>query len=134
MLDENLKLGMLQRSMYHYYQPICKEYGFFESFPAGISHGLNVLSGYIEDLKYVFTREGANSVGSFGAIGSMLAFMNILPIPALDGGHTLFILYEIIFRRKPSERFLERAELIGMGLLILLMIWAVKNDIVNFLL
>ena len=64
----------------------------------------------------------------------MLAFMNILPIPALDGGHTLFILYEIIFRRKPSERFLERAELIGMGLLILLMIWAVKNDIVNFLL
>ena len=86
------------------------EYGFFESFPAGIKYGCNVLSGYVGDMKYIFSAEGAKSLGGFGAIGSMfpdvwnwhkfwlmtaflsiiLAFMNILPIPALDGGHVLF--------------------------------------------
>ena len=59
--------------------------------------------------------------------------MNILPIPALDGGHVLFLLYEIIFRRKPSENFMEKAQIVGMSLLLLLMLYAVFNDAVRFL-
>ena len=129
------------------------EYGFFESFPAGIALGVNTLKGYVNDMKYVFTKEGAKSVGGFGTIGSIfpsvwdwhrfwemtaflsiiLAFMNILPIPALDGGHVLFLLYEIIARRKPSDKFMERAQMVGMILLFGLLIWANFNDVVRFL-
>ena len=129
------------------------EYGFFESFPAGIALGVNTLKGYVNDMKYVFTKEGAKSVGGFGTIGSIfpkvwdwhrfwemtaflsiiLAFMNILPIPALDGGHVLFLLYEIIARRKPSDKFMERAQMAGMILLFALLIWANFNDVVRFL-
>ena len=129
------------------------EYGFFESFPAGIKYGCNVLSGYVGDMKYIFSAEGAKSLGGFGAIGSMfpdvwnwhkfwlmtaflsiiLAFMNILPIPALDGGHVLFLLYEMITRRKPSENFMIRAEYIGIGILMLLMIVATLNDVLRWI-
>ena len=129
------------------------EYGFFDSFPAGIALGVNTLKGYVNDMKYVFTKEGAKSVGGFGTIGSIfpsvwdwhrfwemtaflsiiLAFMNILPIPALDGGHVLFLLYEIIARRKPSDKFMERAQMVGMILLFGLLIWANFNDVVRFL-
>ena len=129
------------------------EYGFFESFPAGIALGVNTLKGYVNDMKYVFTKEGAKSVGGFGTIGSIfpsvwdwhrfwemtaflsiiLAFMNILPIPALDGGHVLFLLYEIIARRKPSDKFMERAQMVGMILLFALLIYANFNDVVKFL-
>lgn len=63
----------------------------------------------------------------------MLAFMNILPIPALDGGHVVFLLYEIITRRKPSEKFMVRAEYVGITILILLMIFANLNDILRWL-
>ena len=112
-----------------------------------------MLRGYVDDLKYVFTSEGAKSLGGFGAIGSLfpaqwdwmmfwrmtaflsiiLAFMNILPIPALDGGHVLFLLYEMITGRKPSENFMIRAEYVGFGILILLMIVANLNDILRWL-
>ena len=129
------------------------EYGFFESFPAGIKYGCNVLSGYVGNMKYIFSAEGAKSLGGFGAIGSMfpdvwnwhkfwlmtaflsiiLAFMNILPIPALDGGHVLFLLYEMITRRKPSENFMIRAEYIGIGILMLLMIVANLNDVLRWI-
>jgi regulator of sigma E protease len=129
------------------------EYGFFDSFPAGIALGVNTLKGYVNDMKYVFTKEGAKSVGGFGTIGSIfpsvwdwhrfwemtaflsiiLAFMNILPIPALDGGHVLFLLYEIIARRKPSDKFMERAQMVGMILLFGLLIWANFNDVLRFL-
>ena len=129
------------------------EYGFFESFPAGIKYGCNVLSGYVGDMKYIFSAEGAKSLGGFGAIGNMfpdtwnwhkfwlmtaflsiiLAFMNILPIPALDGGHVLFLLYEMITRRKPSENFMIRAEYIGIGILMLLMIVANLNDVLRWI-
>ena len=129
------------------------EYSFFESFPAGVSLGVNTLKGYVNDMKYVFTKEGAKSVGGFGTIGSIfpkvwdwhrfwemtaflsiiLAFMNILPIPALDGGHVLFLLYEIIARRKPSDKFMEYAQMAGMILLFALLIWANFNDVVRFL-
>ena len=128
-------------------------YGFFESFPAGVALGVNTLKGYVNDMKYVFTKEGAKSVGGFAIIGSIfpkvwdwqrfwemtaflsiiLAFMNILPIPALDGGHVLFLLYEIIARRKPSDKFLEYAQMVGMFLLFGLLIWANFNDVLRFL-
>lgn len=130
------------------------DYGFFESFPAGVKYGCKVLSGYVGDMKYLFSAEGAKSLGGFGAIGSLfpsqwdwhsfwlmtaflsiiLAFMNILPIPALDGGHVLFLLYEMIARRKPSENFMIYAEYIGIGVLLLLMVMANLNDILRFLL
>ena len=128
-------------------------YGFFESFPAGVTLGVNTLKGYVNDMKYVFTKEGAKSIGGFGTLGSIfpevwdwhrfwsmtaflsiiLAFMNILPIPALDGGHVLFLLYEIIARRKPSDKFMEYAQMGGMILLFGLLIWANFNDILRFL-
>lgn len=129
------------------------DYGFFESFPAGVKYGCKVLSGYVGDMKYLFSAEGAKSLGGFGAIGSLfpsqwdwhsfwlmtaflsiiLAFMNILPIPALDGGHVLFLLYEMVARRKPSENFMIYAEYIGIGVLLLLMVMANLNDILRFL-
>ena len=151
--DGNLSLGIISYKALAAYQPVTIEYGFFESFPAGIKYGWHVLASYVEDLKYVFTAEGAKSLGGFGAIGSLfpatwdwhrfwemtaflsiiLAFMNILPIPALDGGHVLFLLYEMITRRKPSEDFLVKAEYVGFGLLILLMVIANLNDILRWL-
>jgi regulator of sigma E protease len=152
-LTPDLKVGFFVKSIAGLYQPVTKEYGFFESFPAGIKYGWNVLSGYVGDMKYVFTADGAKSLGGFGAIGSLfppmwdwylfwkmtaflsiiLAFMNILPIPALDGGHVLFLIYEMITRRKPSETFMIRAEYVGFGILILLMVVANLNDILRWL-
>ena len=135
------------------YEPTELTYSFLESFPAGVALGVNTLKGYVNDMKYVFTKEGAKSVGGFATIGSIfpkmwdwqrfwemtaflsiiLAFMNILPIPALDGGHVLFLLYEIIARRKPSDKFLEYAQMVGMFLLFALLIWANFNDVLRFL-
>ena len=100
----------------------------------------------------MFTKEGANSLGGFGTIGSIfpsiwnweafwemtaflsiiLAFMNILPIPALDGGHVLFLLYEVIARRKPNEKFMEYAQITGMVLLFALLLYANLNDVIRF--
>ena len=152
-LNGDLTLGVGKTYLGTYYKPVKLEYGFFESFPAGAVYGVNVLRGYVDDMKYVFTADGAKSLGGFGAIGSLfppvwdwmmfwrmtaflsiiLAFMNILPIPALDGGHVLFLLYEMITRRKPSENFLIRAEYVGFGILILLMVVANLNDILRWL-
>jgi regulator of sigma E protease len=153
MLTPDLKLGFVVKSIAALYKPVTVEYGFLESIPAGIKYGWHVLASYVDDLKYVFTAEGAKSLGGFGAIGSLfppmwdwymfwkmtaflsiiLAFMNILPIPALDGGHVLFLLYEMITRRKPSENFMIKAEYIGFGILILLMVVANLNDILRWL-
>ncbi len=149
--DSLYKVGVLKNALS--YKQTRLSYGFFESFPAGIAMGVNTLKGYVNDMKYVFTKEGAKSVGGFGTIGSIfpkvwdwhrfwemtallsiiLAFMNILPIPALDGGHVLFLLYEIITRRKPSDKFMERAQVVGMFLLFALLIWANFNDLLRFL-
>lgn len=152
-LTPDLKLGFAARSLASLYKPVTVKYGFLESFPAGASYGVGVLKGYVEDLKYLFSADGAKSLGGFGAIGSLfpatwdwymfwkmtaflsiiLAFMNILPIPVLDGGHVLFLLYEIITRRKPSETFMIRAEYAGFAILILLMVVANLNDILRWL-
>ena len=150
-VDSTFKLGVMPRSLG--YTPVVHEYSFLESFPAGVKYGCNVLKGYVSDFKYVFSSEGAKSVGMFGTIGSMfpsvwdwhrfwlmtaflsivLAFMNILPIPALDGGHVLFLLVEVITGRKPSDKFLEYAQMVGMIILLGLFLLATYNDITRFL-
>lgn len=147
--DANFLMGV---TVAQPYTPATKEYGFFASIPAGIAYGWNTLKGYVSDFKYVFTKEGASSLGGFGTIGSlfpaqwdwysfwmmtafisiMLAFMNILPIPALDGGHLMFLLFEMITGRKPNDKFMERVQIIGMVLLFGLMIYANFNDILRF--
>lgn len=145
-------MGVLLKSPDQLYSPVTKKYGFFESFPAGIRKGVATLKGYVSDMKYVFTKEGASSIGGFGTIGGLfpkvwdwqlfwertallsiiLAFMNILPIPMLDGGHVMFLLYEVVTRRKPSDKFLEYAQIAGMVALFGLLIYANGNDIFRF--
>lgn len=145
------KMGVFVTLPNDLYQTVTRKYGFFEAFPAGVMLGVNTLKGYVNDMKYVFTKEGATSLGGFGTIGSMfpavwdwqafwmktaflsiiLAFMNILPIPALDGGHVMFLLYEVIARRKPSDKFLEYAQMVGMFLLFALLLYANGNDIIR---
>lgn len=127
------------------------DYSLLEAIPAGIKYGWDILEMYVKQFRLVFTKEGAQSLGGFGAIGSMfpafwswyafwhmtaflsliLAFMNFLPIPALDGGYILFLLVEIITRRKPSDKFLERANEVGFWLLLALLIFANGNDILK---
>ena len=152
-LTPQLQLGFAPPQLYSLYEPVTKDYGFLESIPAVIKYGIEVLAGYVDDLKYVFSSDGAKSLGGFGTIGSLfpptwdwymfwnmtaflsiiLAFMNILPIPALDGGHVLFLIYEMVTGRKPSENFLIKAEYVGFGLVFLLLIVANLNDILRWL-
>lgn len=130
-----------------------KEYTLFESIPAGINKGVDRLTSYVSDFKYVFSAEGVKQMGGFASIASLyptsfnwyafwsitaflsviLAFMNILPIPALDGGHAMFELYEIIFKKKPSDKFKEKAQMVGMMFILFLMIYAQMNDVIRFL-
>lgn len=126
-------------------------YSLLQSVPRGIEMGTDKLTAYAKSMKMVFTKEGANSIGGFGSLGAIfpekwnwiafwniaaflsvaLAFMNILPIPALDGGHVLFLLYEVVTGRKPSDKFLEYAQITGMVILILLLVYANGMDIVR---
>ena len=151
--DNEARLGVGMTTIANYAKVTHIEHDLLSCIPAGCGYAINMLSGYVSDLKYVATKEGAKSLGGFGAIGSMfppvwdwymfwmmtaflsiiLAFMNILPIPALDGGHVMFLLYEMIFRRKPGLNFMVRAEYIGMGILLLLMVVANLNDILRWL-
>ena len=134
-----------------YYKVSKVEYGFFESFPKGIERGKDQLVGYGKQLKMIFSPStGAyKGVGGFKAIfdvfpsswswevfwsitallSIMLGVMNLLPIPALDGGHVMFLLFEIITRRKPSDKFMEYAQMAGFILLITLVLFANGNDI-----
>ncbi|HJX70454.1 MAG TPA: RIP metalloprotease RseP [Bacteroidales bacterium] len=125
------------------------KYSVLQSIPRGIESGVQTLVSYIKQIKYVFTKEGAKSIGGFGRIASLfpkawnwiefwqltallsiiLAFMNVLPIPALDGGHVMFLMYEIITGRKPGDKFLEYAQIAGMILLLTLLLYANGNDI-----
>lgn len=151
LLGSDLMLGVTWNP-YKGYELKTTHYGFFASLPAGIAKGWKKMAGYVDDLKYLFTKKGAQSVGSFGAIGAlfpttwnwerfweltafislMLAFMNVLPIPALDGGHALFLLCEVITGKQPSLKFMERAETVGITLLLLLMAYAIFNDFMRF--
>ena len=122
---------------------------FSESVYDGFNYGFWTLHDYAAQFKYVFTKKGASQVGGFAAIGNLfpaqwnwrgfwsstalisiiLAFMNILPIPALDGGHVMFLMYEIISGRKPNDRFMEYAQMFGFLLLLAVLLFANGNDI-----
>ncbi len=150
---EDGKLGFAPKSVGAHLGYKHISYNFFQAFPAGIDKGVNLLSGYVRQIKLVFSREGVKQLGGFATIGSffparwnwenfwyttallsiILAFMNVLPIPALDGGHVLFLLYELIARRKPSDKFMEHAQLIGMALILSLVLYANGNDIYRWL-
>lgn len=146
--SNDFMLGITHNIM-NEFEPVYLEYGFLSSIPAGICYGWNTLKTYVSDFRYVFTKEGARSLGGFGTIGQIfpkqwdwyrfwmmtaflaiiLAFMNILPIPALDGGYVLFLLVEVITGKKPGDKFLERANTVGMVILIALLLYANLNDI-----
>lgn len=147
MVNSENKLGVsLVRPTIHI------SYSLLESVPVGLKKMYTTLSSYASSLKYLFTKEGASQIGGLGSIGSLfpesfnwmnfwsltalisiiLAVMNILPIPALDGGHIVFLLYEIITRKTPSIKVLERAQIFGLVLLFGLMLYANINDIIKF--
>jgi len=152
-IDSLGKIGVAPKHYLNFLETHKIEYGFFASFPAGWKHGIETLVSYIKQFRLVFTKEGAQNLGGFVTIGSIfpgewnwnifwnmtaflsviLAFMNILPIPVLDGGHLLFLLYEGITRRKPSDKFMEVSLTIGLYLLLALMIFANGNDILRLL-
>ena len=151
-LDKEYKMGVV--FMMPDYKQEHVSYTLLSCIPAGLQQGWRTLTGYVNDMKYVASAEGAKSVGSFITIGNIfpsawdwqqfwlltafisiiLAVMNILPIPGLDGGHIVFLLWEGITGKQPSDKAAEWFEKIGLGLLILLMLLAFSNDIRNFIL
>jgi regulator of sigma E protease len=159
-VDEKGKLGFLpanltlqQLSGMGYYKLSSFEYGFFASLPAGYNKAIKKLGSYIDQFMLILSPStGAyKGMGGFGAIGSMfpaswnwevfwnltaflslmLAFMNVLPIPALDGGHVVFLMYEMIFGRPAPEKVMEYAQTVGMILLLGLLVYANGNDLVK---
>ncbi len=152
-LGGDAKIGAVVKNPAAIYKTEKIDYNVFESIPAGIQVGTETLVNYVKQFKLVFTKEGASQIGGFGAIGSMfpetwnwaifwnltafisiiLAFMNILPIPALDGGHVMFTLWEIVTGKKPGDKFMERAQMIGMILLFALLIYANGNDLIKWI-
>ncbi len=130
-----------------------RNYSFGESVGVGVSQGYWTMHDYLAQMQYLFSAKGATQLGGFGTIAKLypdtfdwirfwsttawisfvLAIMNILPIPALDGGHVMFLLYEIITGRPPGEKFMERAQLVGFVVLIALMLWANGNDLFRWL-
>jgi regulator of sigma E protease len=146
------KLGFATKNPDKYMDFSVRKYGFIESFPAGIHKGAETMRDYVKQMKFLFTTKDAHkSLGGFITIGKayspvwdwhrfwvftaflsiVLAIMNILPIPALDGGHVMFLLYEIITRRKPNEKVMEYAQYAGMLLLLALLLYANGNDVVR---
>ncbi len=128
-----------------------KTYGFFESFPAGFQYGMRTLTSYADQMKYVFTKKGARQVGGFISIGNIfpdvwdwerfwlltaflsiaLGFINVLPIPALDGGHALFATFELLTGKRLNDNFLLVVQYFGMYILLGLMVLAQLNDILR---
>lgn len=124
-------------------------YSFGQSFGRGIDRGVSTLGDYVGQLKFIFTKKGASSIGGFAAIGNLfsptwvwesfwlttafisivLAFMNILPIPALDGGHVVFLLYEMITGKEAPQKVLEYAQMVGFFILMGLLLYANGNDL-----
>lgn len=147
--DADGKIGVAMRGPGSFFKYETVTYGFFESISVGVEKGFGRLFNYVGDMKYVFTPAGAKNIGGFVTIGSLfpypfnarifweitaflsliLAFMNILPIPALDGGHVMFLAYEVITKKKPSQNVMVKAQIIGMVLLFALMLYANLNDV-----
>lgn len=145
-------IGIYPKSPAHYLSFQEKRYNLLTAIPAGFIRAFEGAGNYLKSIKLLFSQEKAyESVGGFISIGDffpptwdwhsfwsmtaflsiMLAILNVLPIPALDGGHVLFLLYEIIFRRKPSDKFLEYAQIAGMVILFGILIWANANDVIK---
>jgi regulator of sigma E protease len=144
----------INRDLSRYYEEKNMTYTFVQAIPAGINKGFRTVSSYLKQLKLLFKPEtkAYESIGGFLKIGSIfspywdwqsfwnltaflsiiLAVMNILPIPALDGGHVTFLLYEMITGRKPGDKFLEYAQITGMVILFSLLIYANGNDIIQY--
>ena len=149
-LDADGKMGVIPKNSIKISQV---DLSLVESITEGFSYGYWTLYDYVAQFKYVFTKKGASQLGGFGAIGSLfpaswdwrvfwastafisiiLAFMNLLPIPALDGGHVMFLMYEMISGRKPNDKFMEYAQMVGFFLLLALVIYANGNDLFRFL-
>lgn len=150
--DERTATGLDEKDFLDILGAEKKEYGFFESIPAGVNYGVDRLGDYVTGIRLLFTSKEHkvnDNLGSLISIGKtfggnwdwqhfwtmtalfsiILAFMNILPIPALDGGHALFTVYEMITGRKPSDKFIEYAQMVGMVLLLGLMLYALGLDI-----
>jgi regulator of sigma E protease len=143
------------KSLEDYFEVESKEYNLLTCFPAGVKHTFEILNDYIKQFRIIFSPElkGYKQLGGFAAISKLypnewnwlafwnstafisiiLAFMNLLPIPALDGGHALFTLVEMVTGRKPSDKFLEYAQTVGMILLFALLIYSNGNDLFKFL-
>lgn len=148
-VEDNGKLGVAVKPMLTYFNTKVTHYTLVQSIPAGINMGVETLGSYVKQFKLIFSKEGAKQLGGFGSIGKMfpkvwdweifwsmtallsivLAFMNFLPIPALDGGHVMFLLYEMFTGRKPGDKFLEYAQTVGFFLLMGLLVYANGNDI-----
>ena len=147
--DETGKLGVGLTPPNKIYETVRTKYNFFTAFPAGVRIGVETIKAYLSQFKYIFTKEGAQSLGGFGTIASIfpgywnwadfwtmtaflsiiLGVMNLLPIPALDGGHVMFLLYEVVSGRKPNDKFMEYAQIAGMLFIIALVLYANGNDI-----
>ena len=148
-VSEAGKIGVGNKNPMEFFNFETKSYSFFASIPAGYLEAENTLVKYVRQMKLLFTKEGAQQIGGFGTIGSLfpatwnwerfwgltaflsmvLAFMNILPIPALDGGHVMFLVYEMITGKEPGEKFMEYAQMFGIFLLVGLMLFANGNDL-----
>lgn len=153
-LGPDYLMGVIRHNNLTDYEVEHVAYSFLSSIPAGFKYGWRTLVNYIDSMKYVASKDGAQEVGSFIAIGDMfpsswdwlrfwnltalisivLAVMNILPIPGLDGGHIVILLYEVVTGRQPSERVLVWLQYIGMAILLALMVLAFGNDIRRFIL
>ena len=153
-IDGDGKIGVALKPIDEVLTPVVNNFNFVQSIGMGFKRGWSQLVSYITMFKYVFTKEGVKSLGSFGAIGSLfgetinwysfwtitaflsiiLAFMNILPIPILDGGYVLFLLIEMITGWKPSEKFMDICLKIGFAFILLLMVYALGNDVFRFVL
>lgn len=151
--DTSGRIGIINKNLIDFFPARHKDYSFSEAIPAGFNMAFGTLSDYVTQMKFLFTKKGASSIGGFGAFGSLfaptwdwhsfwlltafisivLAFMNFLPIPALDGGHIMFLLYEMITGRKPSDKFMEYAQTVGIILLLGLLVFANGNDIYKWI-
>lgn len=152
-IDASGKIGVRLRSPYTVFPTSRIKYSFIESFPAGFNKFVETISNYVGNLKHIFTKEGAKSLGGLGSMAQLfpntfswesfwsisaffsviLAVMNLLPIPALDGGHILFIIIEMLTGKKPNDKVMGYIQMSGMIFLLLLMLYANGNDIYRFL-
>jgi regulator of sigma E protease len=151
--DEDGKFGFFPKNYQDFFETVVVKYSFFQSIPAGINRGFDITGSYLKQLKMLVKPEtkAYEELGGFIKIGSIfsstwdwerfwnmtaflsiiLAIMNILPIPALDGGHVMFLMFEIVTGRKPGDKFLEYAQIVGMVLLLSLLLYANINDIIG---